>query len=64
MAFAFTVRPPICVHFAFTFPLIAGACLLVLRPFKGWMVSEQFVHKAAPPEWESIGGHGDETKWR
>jgi len=42
-----------------TFPLIAVACLLVLRPFKGWLVSEQYVHKAAPPEWESTGGHGD-----
>jgi uncharacterized protein (DUF983 family) len=59
MAFEFTVHPPIWVHFAFTFPLIALACTLVLRPFKGWMVSEQFVHKAAPPEWASIGGHGE-----
>lgn len=64
MAFEFTVRPAIWVHFAFTFPLIAAACLLVLRPFKGWLVSEQFVHKAAPPEWESIGRHGDETRWK
>ncbi len=59
MAFEFTVQPPIWVHFAVTFPLIAAACVLVLRPFKGWLVSEQWVHKAAPPEWESIGKHGD-----
>lgn len=59
MAFEFTAHPPIWVHFAFTFPLIALACLAVLRPFKGWLVSEQFVHKAAPPEWASVGGHGE-----
>jgi uncharacterized protein (DUF983 family) len=59
MAFEFTVRPPIWVHFTVTFPLIAAACVLSLRPFKGWLVSEQYIHKAAPPEWESIGKHGD-----
>jgi uncharacterized protein (DUF983 family) len=64
MAFEFTVRPPIWVHFTVTFPLIALACILVLRPFKGWLVSEQWIHKAAPPEWESTGGHGDGSKWR
>jgi uncharacterized protein (DUF983 family) len=59
MAFEFTVQPPIWVHFTVTFPLIALACVLVLRPFKGWLVSEQYIHKAAPPEWESIGKHRD-----
>ena len=59
MAFEFTVRPPLWVHFTVTFPLIALACVLSLRPFKGWLVSEQYIHKAAPPEWESIGKHGD-----
>lgn len=64
MAFEFTVHPPVWVHLVFTFPLIVVACLGVLRPFKGWMVSEQFVHKAAPPEWESVGKHGDGSPWR
>ncbi len=64
MAFEFSVHPPIWVHFAVTFPLIIGLCLGVLRPFKGWLVSEQFLHKAAPPEWESIGKHGDDSRWR
>jgi uncharacterized protein (DUF983 family) len=64
MAFEFTVQPPIWVHFTVTFPLIALACVLVLRPFKGWLVSEQWIHKAAPPEWQSTGGHGDGSKWR
>ena len=64
MAFEFTVHPPVWVHLAITFPLIVALCLGVLRPFKGWLVAEQFVHKAAPPEWESIGKHGEGSKWR
>lgn len=64
MAFEFTVHPPVWVHLLITFPLIVGLCLGVLRPFKGWLVAEQYVHKAAPPEWESIGKHGDGSKWR
>jgi uncharacterized protein (DUF983 family) len=64
MTFEFTVHPPIWVHMAVTFPLIVLACIAVLRPFKGWMVAEQFVHKAAPPEWESVGKHGEGSPWR
>ena len=64
MALEFTVRPPIWVHFVITFPLIALMCLAVLRPFKGWLVSEQFIHKAAPPEFESVGVHGEGYGWR
>jgi len=58
MAFEFTVHPPIWVHFALTFPLIAAACLWILRPLKGWMIAEQYVHKAAEAEWTSVGRHG------
>lgn len=61
MAFEFTVHPPIWVHLVVTLPLLTLMCLASLRPFKGWMVSEQYVHKAAPPEWASIGGHGTGT---
>lgn len=64
MAFEFTAHPPVWVHLLITFPLIVGLCLGVLRPFKGWLVSEQYVHKAAPPEWASIGKHGEGSKWR
>ena len=64
MALEFTVRPPIWVHFVITFPLIALMCLAVLRPFKGWLVSEQYIHKAAPPEFESVGVHGEGYGWR
>ena len=58
MTFEFTVHPPIWVHFVLTLPLIAAACLAVLRPFKGWMIAEQYVHKAAEAQWKSIGRHG------
>lgn len=58
MIFEFNVHPPIWVHFAVTFPLITLLCLVVLRPFKGWLVSEQYVHKAAEPTFESVGKHG------
>ena len=64
MWFEFTVQPPIWVHMVVTMPLLVLACLAVLRPIKGWLVSEQYVHKAAPPEWASIGKHGDGSKWK
>jgi len=61
MAFDFMVHPPIWVHLVVTMPLLTLMCLAILRPFKGWMVSEQYIHKAAPPVWESIGKHGTGT---
>lgn len=64
MAFEFTVHPPVWVHLLITFPLIAALCMGVLRPFKGWLVAEQYIHKAAPPEWASVGKHGEGSKWR
>lgn len=64
MAFDFTVHPPIWVHMVVTLPLLVVACLAVLRPLKGWLVAEQFRHKAAPAEWASVGKHGSERRWR
>lgn len=64
MAFDFNLHPPIWVHAVVTLPLIVGMCLGTLRPLKGWLVSEQYVHKAAPPEFESVGRHGDGSPWR
>lgn len=64
MIFEFNVHPPIWVHFVVTLPILALMCLGVLRPFKGWLVSEQFFHKAAPPEFESVGKHGEGYGWR
>jgi uncharacterized protein (DUF983 family) len=64
MAFEFTVHPPIWVHLVVTLPLLIAMCLGALRPFKAWLVAEQFVHKAAPPEFESVGRHGEGYGWR
>lgn len=58
MIFEFNVHPPIWVHLVVTFPILIAMCLGVLRPFKGWMVSEQYVHKAADARFESVGKHG------
>lgn len=58
MVFEFTVHPPIWVHAVVTLPLLVAMCLGSLRPFKAWLVAEQFIHKAAPPEFSSNGKHG------
>ena len=55
MAFEFTVHPPIWVHAVVTLPLLVAMCLGCLRPFKAWLVAEQFIHTAAPPEFSSNG---------
>ena len=59
MIFEFTVHPPIWVHAVVTLPLLVGLCLGCLRPFKAWLIAEQYVHKAAEPTFESVGKHGD-----
>lgn len=64
MAFEFIAHPPVWMHFAVTLPVLILMCLGSLRPFKGWMVAEQYVHKAAEPEFSSIGKHGEGSKWR
>lgn len=64
MAFEFIAHPPVWMHFAVTLPVLIVLCLGSLRPFKGWMVAEQYVHKAAEPEFSSIGKHGEGSKWR
>ena len=58
MVFDFTVHPPIWVHLVVTLPILVALCLGCLRPFKAWLVAEQYVHKAAPPEFSSNGKHG------
>jgi len=64
MIFEFTVHPPVWVHFLVTFPVLAAMCLSVLRPFKGWMVSEQYFHKAEEATFISVGKHGEGYGWR
>ena len=39
-------EPPYWVHLFTTLPLTIGACLLLLRPLKGWLVCSQYFHKA------------------
>jgi uncharacterized protein (DUF983 family) len=41
-----TYEPPIWVHLLTTLPLTLGACMLLLRPLKGWLVCSQYFHKA------------------
>lgn len=53
MAFEFTVQPPVWVHMVVTLPILALMCLAVLPPFKGWMVAEQYVHKATESEFRA-----------
>ena len=38
---------------------LAVGCLGVLRPLKGWLVAEQYVHKAREADWASTGRHGE-----
>jgi uncharacterized protein (DUF983 family) len=51
-------RPPILFHFLVTLPLFVVVCLATLRPTKGWLVSEQYVHKAEEARFEHTGRHG------
>lgn len=54
MLFEFNAHPPIWVHFVLTFPLIGAMCLGILRPFKGWMISEQYRHKAVEARFKGL----------
>lgn len=38
--------PPIWVHLLTSVPLVLAACLLPLRPLKGWLVNSQYFYKA------------------
>lgn len=39
-------EPPFWVHLLTTAPLTLVACLLLLRPLKGWLVCSQYINKA------------------
>jgi uncharacterized protein (DUF983 family) len=41
-----TYEPPLWVHLFTSFPLLMLACLLPLRPLKGWLVNSQYFYKA------------------
>jgi len=38
--------PPIWVHFLTSLPVTLVACLLPLRPLKGWLINSQYFYKA------------------
>ncbi len=38
--------PPIWVHAVSSLPVVLLACILPLRPLKGWLVNSQFFYKA------------------
>ncbi len=58
------LSPPIWVHFVITLPAFVIGCLLTLRPVKAWLVAEQYVHKAEEARFESVGKHGEGSRWR
>lgn len=41
-----TFEPAIWIHLVVSLPLLLLACILPLRPLKGWLVASQFFHKA------------------
>lgn len=53
MIFEFSLHPPIWVHMVVTLPILTAMCLGVLRPFKAWLVAEQYVHRASEAEFVS-----------
>ncbi len=57
-------RPSILFHLLITLPVLIVGCLATLRPVKGWMVAEQYVHRAEEARWASTGKHGEGRRWR
>lgn len=39
-------EPPVWMHLIVTAPVTIGACMLLLRPLKGWLICSQYFHKA------------------
>lgn len=42
--FQFAVEPPIWVHFLIWIPVIIVGAIALMRPFKAWLVAQQFKH--------------------
>lgn len=53
MAFELSVQPPLWMHLVVTLPLISALCILSLRPFKAWLVAEQYARNAAEPDFSA-----------
>lgn len=43
----FTFGPPYWVHALLWTPLVLGLALGLLRPLKGWLIAQQYRHRAA-----------------
>lgn len=56
---AVAATPPIWLQLVVMLGALAVGCLGVLRPLKGWLVAEQYVHKAREADWASTGRHGE-----
>lgn len=54
--------PPFWIHALITLPIITAACVLPLRPLKGWLVCSQYYFKAGEGEiaepWYPYGPSG------
>ena len=44
----FTFGPPWWVHVLLWVPLVLGLSIGMLRPLKGWLIAQQYIHRAAP----------------
>ena len=44
----FTFSPPYWVHAVLWIPLVLGLSLGLLRPLKGWLIAQQYRHRAEP----------------
>ncbi|MEK9831061.1 MAG: DUF983 domain-containing protein [Alphaproteobacteria bacterium] len=42
--FQFAVAPPIWVHFLVWIPVIVVGAIALMRPFKAWLIAQQFKH--------------------
>jgi len=49
----FTFGPPWWMHVILWVPLVLGLSLGMLRPLKGWLIAQQYVHRAAPGQIDS-----------
>ncbi|RAS01390.1 DUF983 domain-containing protein [Ensifer adhaerens] len=44
--FQLAFEPPLWLHLLCALPLLTAACVMLLRPLKGWLVCSQYFHKA------------------
>ncbi len=42
--FQFSVEPPVWLHFVIWIPIIVVGAVLLMRPFKAWLIAQAFKH--------------------